>query len=436
MLKELLLRKKLEAFNNSLEELTEKIDEIKKREEELAEDIRNSTEELSDEDKKVIEDEADSIEKQKEELENKKKELEAQIEEVNQAIKELEDKKDVVNEYEEEKREVKNTSINTREGLGMNLERREQLRQLVQNEENRQFFGRIKDLVMREDPKTTTLTGKELLIPKEVMAAINQEIIGYGEVIKLVHRIQIKGETRIVFNAGTPKLFWTEKCASLKEATLGEFREIELDNFKLGGYVFLCKAFIEDAIIDIADYVIKEFAKAIAIALDEAIINGEGAESKQPEGILTVVEDSTNVSNLVQVLGLVGTLNPVSKNITLVTNRKTYYSNILPETYGKNAQGKIVYGLGQTLPDGTKIVISEAVKGEGEFIIGDFYQGYKLGERMGMQFDTSDQVRWIEEQIGYKTSGRYDGKVADKTFFVRGKFVQNETVEDESLAEG
>ena len=39
-----------------------------------------------------------------------------------------------------------------------------------------------------------------------------------------------------------------------------------------------------------------------------------------------------------------------------------------------------------------------------------------------MTFDTSDQVRWIEEQIGYKTSGRYDGKVTDKSYFIKGAF--------------
>lgn len=429
MLRKLLLRKRIEEINNKLAEITSRQKTIKEEETKLVEEIENSTEEMTDEERVAVTDEADKFEKEKQELLDKKKELEKELEEINQELKELEEKdnevvgddeKDVVTETSERKLRTK-LQIG---GNNMKHERREQLRQLIANDNNKKFFDEVRELVMRAE---TTLTGKELLIPKDVVTAINQEIIGYGNVIKLVHRIPIKGNTRIVFNAGTPKLFWTEKCASLQEATLGELKEIELDNFKLGGYVFLCKAFVEDAVIDIADYIIKEFAKAIAIALDEAIINGEGSEQKQPEGITKVVTDLEvkNVSNLVQVLGLVGTLDPRAKNIALVTNRATYYSRILPETYGKDSKGKIVYGLGQTLPDGTKIVISEAVKKADEFIIGDFYNGYKLGERKGMTFDSSDQVRWIEEQIGYKTSGRYDGKVAGKEFFVRGKFVDS-----------
>lgn len=418
MLKSLVLKKKLEQLRNDLTPINTELEDITKRESELAKDIE-TREELTDEEMEVIEEEVDGNEKKKEELLEKKKELEDQIKEIEDELKELEDKSDEVvkndNKETEERNQIKEKNI--RGGANMKMERREQLRQLVQVEENRNFFEDVTNLILRD---TTELKGKELLIPKEVMSLINQEVVGYGELVNHVNKITLNGEGRIVFNAGTPKLFWTEQCESLKEAVLGEINEIELDGFKLGGYVFLCKAFVEDAIIDVADYVVKEFAQAIAIALDEAIINGKGASAKEPEGILTALasDEEKQVKDLLGLLGAVGELNSRAKNVKLVVNRATYYSRILPETYGKDSNGKIVYGLDQKLPDGTQVVISEAVAND-KFVLGDFKQ-YVLAERKGMTFDTSDQVRWIEEQIGYKTSGRYDGKVTDKTYFIKG----------------
>ena len=69
------------------------------------------------------------------------------------------------------------------------------------------------------------------------------------------------------------------------------------------------------------------------------------------------------------------------------------------------------------LPDGTKIEYSKAVP-EGEILCG-YFKEYKLPIRSEMIFDSTDQVRWIEEEIGYKISGRADGKMTDKKYFTR-----------------
>lgn len=422
MLKTLLLRKKQDGLNNKINNINSKLEEIRSNEDSLLKEVEG-VEELTEEEQKVVEEKADELIQEKKTLEEEKAKLLLEVEEIEKELQLLEEKIQDVEEVEEKKAEERNTQneIETRGDIFMNANKREMLLNLVKEERNAKFFEEVRNLMLRASE--TTLTNKELLVPEQVLAFINQEVVGYGEIVKLVDRISLKGTARIVVNGGTPKLFWTEKCASLQEATLGEFQELELDNYKLGGYVFLCKAFVEDAIIDVAQYIIKEFAKAIATALDEAIINGQGADQKQPQGILKALEEDSEVSatNLLGVLTAIGGLNARAKNITLVVNRKTYYSRILPETFGKNDKGQIVYGLGQTLPDGTKVVISQAVKDD-KFIVGDFKQ-YKLGIRKEMAFDTSDQVRWIEEQIGYKTSGRYDGKVADKTFFAKGQFV-------------
>ena len=175
-----------------------------------------------------------------------------------------------------------------------------------------------------------------------------------------------------------------------------------------------------------------EFAKAIAEALDKAIYEGKGAAEKEPEGICSVVKTTKSVSNILDVLGHIGELdtqfyehNAKEGTITLVANRKTLYKWILPETWGKDSNGRLVYGMGNNLPDGTRILLSNVIKDD-EVVIGDFNQ-YILGERKDMAFDTNDRLQWIEENIGYKIRGRYDGKVANPKAFVRLKFKEAAT---------
>lgn len=431
MLRQLVLRRNLGVKEKALEEIKLREQKIEVTEKELATEIEER-EEITDEEQEVIETKIEEIEAEKAELLEKKSKLEEEINQINEELNSLNEKISNTEENRNaltDKTEDRSKKIKERDFRGgyMKLERREQIRRILQKEENMRFFENISNLMTRA-VEATTFTGKELLLPEEVMAFIDQEIYGYGEVVKLVNTVNLKGKARVIVNGGTPKLFWTEKCEPLKEATIGTLEQIELDNFKLGGYVFLCKAFVEDAIIDVASYVMKEFAQAIAAALDEAILKGKGTAEKQPEGIITKLtadsSDDIEVKSILQLLGVVGGLNPKSKNVTLVVNRATYYSRILTETYGKDTNGNLVYGLGQTLPDGTKVVISEVLEKD-QFVLGDFKK-YILGKRKEMTFDTSDQVRWIEEQIGYKTSGRYDGKVVDSSYFVKGTFADKE----------
>lgn len=425
MLKILMLRKQKDLLLKELKELGNPLEEISKREETVVQAIDDVE---TDEEMEVVEEEIQEIEKEKEELEEKKKSLEEQLEEINKEIEELENKEP---ESKEDRSKVAGSNdrknIKTRGSVSNmrinKFETREQMIDRLNQPEVREFYGDLRGALERR----TELKGKELLIPEQVMWSINQRVGDYGTVINLVDRFEIKGTTRVVINAGTPTLVWTEMCDKLEETVLGSIDKVELDGYKLGAYAFICNAIIEDSEIDFANFIEQEFAKAIAEGGDQAIINGKGAEEKQPEGITTKIKDVKEVKDLLDVLTLIGNLddgkhNGISGTPTLVTNRNTYYKYFLPETLGKDSNGKIVYGLGQTLPDGTKIELSQAVA-DGEFIAGDWFNGYKFGVRKGMFFDMNENVRWIEEQTGFKVSGRADGKVVKESLFVRGKFV-------------
>lgn len=438
-LKILMLRKKLEERKARLKEVDEELEDVKKREDELEEAINELDENSTDEEHSTVSDSIDELEKEKEEKVKKKKDLEDEIADIEKNMAEMEEDT-VVDDEEEEESEVRKAEkkIVQRRDVGMDLSKmntRERVGRILEREENVKFFNDLGNLYFKREAALAGMTTETagLMVPDDVYYEINQRIGDYGSLYNVVRKLQLVGKARIIMNAGTPKMYWTEKCEPLKETTLGELQAVELDNFKLGGYLFLCQSFIEDVndnrhhSITIANYIMNEFAKAIAEALDRAIYEGKGASDKEPEGIKTVVKTTKKVTSILELLGVIGSIdvgfyehNAPQGTITVAGNRSTLYQWIYPETWGKDSNGKLVYGMGNTLPDGTRIITSNVIP-DGEIVVGDFNQ-YILGVRKDMVFDTNDRLQWIEENIGYKIRGRYDGKVINPKAFARVKF--------------
>lgn len=423
-----MLRKKQEELRKKLEELKLLEDELKIREDELAQAIEEVE---TEEEQETVEEAVEKFEEEKAELLKDKGNLESELKKVDDELEEIEERAEETKEAEtrevkpEQEPRISKDEGGYRDSMKVNkYETREQMLRRLEQPEVREFYENIRNIFLER----AEITGGELLIPEQVMTSIQHRVGDYGVLINEVDVQTIKGKGRIILNAGAPILAWTEMCADLQESTIGSFKAVEFDGYKLGGYIFLCNAQIEDAIIDLANFVEAEFAKAIAKYKDEAIMNGEGAASKQPEGILTKVTAVTDVEGIPEMLGLIGELDHEDQdyhveNVIVVMNRATYYKKILAETFGKNADAKMVYdGINRVLPDGTRVVLSKTVPAD-EFVIGDFKNGYKWVDRKGTTFDVNDRLKWIEEQTGFKVSGRHDGKVVHEAFFKRGKFV-------------
>ena len=448
-LKTLMLRKKLQQEEKTLAELREEKEKLNQEEEELKEAIEELDEESSDEERATVEDAVNELTNKVEQHDSRIKEVESTVEKIKAEIEleEEETTEEDVKEVEEARStDSSRNNLETRgrvaqkliaeRGETMHLETRkvERVQKLLQRQENLDFFNDLRKLYTRAAALGGLSTeNAQLLLPEQIIFEINQRVGEYGSLYNLVRKINLTGHARIIMNTDTVKMYWTEKCEPLKEVTLGELRQVELDNFKLGGYLFLCEAFVEDFdannyhSITMADFILNEFAKGIAQALDEAIYNGKGAGQKEPEGIATAVTKVTQVKSILDVLGVVGKLdlgfyehNASDGTITIAGNRSTLYEYIYPETWGKDANGRLVYGMGNALPDGTRIELSNVIP-DGELVIGDFSQ-YVLGIRKEMAFDTNDRLQWIEENTGYKIRGRYDGKVTNPEAFARVSF--------------
>jgi HK97 family phage major capsid protein len=248
-----------------------------------------------------------------------------------------------------------------------------------------------------------------------------------------------------------PEAIWTECCANLNELSL-TFNDVSVDCWKISGYYALCIANYEDSDIDLANEILTALGQAIGLGIDKAILYGgntytEGTgttavtytNTNMPLGIVTRLTQTTapagystterawedlHTSNVTTIntanstgiklfQGIVGAFSNVSSkyarnDMVWVMNRKTYTA-LQVEAMSVNASGAIVSGMGNTMPIlGGAIEVLDFMPDN--VIVCGYFEDYLLAERAGQKFASSEHVRFLNDQIVFKATARYDGK--------------------------
>lgn len=421
MLKQLMLTKKIESLRSALNVYLEQEQELETRSQELEAAIEEAE---TDEEIQAVEEEVNKLENEKKELDEKKSKLEGEIEELENELEELNSK-----EPKNDKRDSKNME---RRSENMNrLQVRELLKtgEYYEREEVKDFYDKFKNL--------RAVTGGELTIPDIVVNRIMDIMGDYTTVYPLVDTIQVKGTTRILVDTDTTPATWVEQAAAIPTGDVGTIAAIDFDGFKVGKVTFVDNYLLQDSIINLDAYVTKKIARAIAKALDKAIIKGEGATNKQPLGIITRLNDTTAtpdlstthivsvdanenlIKNLVKQIGLIDTGEDSVGEIVAVMNRKTYYNRLAEFSIQVDSSGNVVGKLPNlTDPDllGIRVIFNNNVD-EDSVLFGEFQQ-YTLVERENITIDASEHVKFVEDQMAFRGKGRFDGKPVKPEAFV------------------
>ena len=254
------------------------------------------------------------------------------------------------------------------------------------------------------------------------------DILGdYSTLYPLVDRIQVKGTARILIDTDTTAATWVEQNAALPVGDVGTIASIDFDGFKVGKVTFVDNFMLQDSVINLDFYISSKIARAIALALDIAILNGTGAVGKQPTGIIPSIPaenkvDVTVGSELVDFLkpiGLIDTGLDSVGEITAVMKSSTYYTHFLEYSINVDGNGNVVGKLPNlTRPDlvGIPVVFNNSMAAD-EVLYGDFQQ-YTLVERENITIDNSEHVRFVEDQMAFRGKGRFDGKPTKEEAFV------------------
>jgi len=419
-LKQLTLSKRLSQRKSEHEELLEREKELELRSVKLEEAIEEAE---TEEDLQLIEESADELTKEKDSLQEEKTKLEKVIEDIEVEIEELE-RSAPSNSKEETSTRSETKQLGGDFRMAHNkYETRSEMVERLNQPEVREFYATVASAAKNK----RALSDTDVIIPEQVINMIQQRLGDYSSLYKEVTVQSLNGTARIIMDGAIPEAIWTEMCDPVEELASG-FSQTELDGFKVGGYIPVCNALIEDSMIPLANFVEQRLAMAIAKALDKAILIGEGAAQKQPLGIIPSladeadrnVESSGELSDIVGNMSLIdqGEDGPPVGEVIAVMKRSTYYSRIAPQTFLPTSDGRLVVQTAQSprLPDGTRIVFSQYAPDD-TIVMGDFKK-YLLGERKGVQLAVSTDVRFIQDQTVFKGTARYDGKPIYNEFSV------------------
>lgn len=413
-LKQILLARKIEQRKSLLSELTGKDADFEKRSAELEAAIEEAE---SDEDISAVEEEVEKLDGEKTEHEEKKSTLEGEISELEGELEELNDNAPSNNENERSKAPTNHTRTSEGETrMKVNkYETRSQMLERLNIEEVRDFYSKVSEAALNK----RALTETNLLIPEQVINMIQTRLGDYSTLYREVTVQTLNGTARIIMDGAIPEAIWTEMCDPVEELATS-FSQTELDGFKVGGFIPVCNAVLEDSMINLANFIEQRLAMAIAKSLDKAILIGEGPTQKQPTGIVSALasvteRNTTSDGTLGDIVGNMAVIDTGEDGtdigeVIAVMKRSTYYAKLAPQTFLPTADGRLVVQTAQSprLPDGTRIVFSQYAP-ENVIVMGDFKK-YLLGERAGVKLSVSTDVRFIQDQTVFKGTARYDGK--------------------------
>ena len=429
MLKTLMLKRSIDLKRAELEKLRERDAEFETREAELEQAIAEAQ---TEDEQSAVTEEIDKYESAKAEHDQNVNTLSAEIEqlEADLAAAEADAPTREAKTKIIERTDNKIMEINTRaKFFGMNVQERDNF---LARTDVKDFLQRVRDIA---NTQSRAVTGADLTIPTVVLELIRENVTSYSKLVNRVRLRQVGGKARQVIMGGYPEAVWTEMCATLNELTFG-LSDVEVDGYKVGGYIAICNATLEDSDLNLATEIITALGVAIGTALDRAILYGTGvkmplgivprlAQDTEPDGYPSTARpwvdlSDTNLINLGDVSGLalfqaIATASgkakgKYSRGTKFWAMNEATYTTLLVQAMSINSAGAIVTGQNGTMPviGGDIIVLSDDIIPDGN-IIGGYGDLYLLAERAGSTFERSEHYRFVEDQTVFKGTARYDG---------------------------
>ena len=443
-LKALMLKRKIELAQKALAELREKAAEFATREAELEASI---AEVETDEERAAVDEAVAAFEADKAAHDEAAGKLEEELRGLETELSEIEEKQDVPvpdpaddTTTNEERKVDKIMEIRTTRFSDMTMEQRSAF---VKREDVATWLSNVRALKGQQ----RSITNGDLTIPEVVLPLLYSEAENASQLMSHVNLKQLRGTSRQNIMGAIPEAVWTEMCANINELDLG-FNDVELDGYKVAGFIKVCNALLEDSDINLANEIITALGAAIGKALDKAILFGTGvkmplgiatrlAQTSQPAGypakapawvdlhtsnVLTLNINSTSGAAFFEALVLAAAA--AKKNgltggkLFWAMNRKTHLT-LMAKALAFNAAAALTAGINNEMPViGGQIVEIDTIDMQDNEIIGGFGEAYVLAQRLGATLGISEHVFFTEDQTAFKGVARYDGQPVFANSFV------------------
>lgn len=437
-LKQLMLGKKIEQRKALLTPLLEQDTALQKR----SADAEKALEEAkTDEEIAAVEEEVTAIETEQEDLDKKKGDLQAEITTLEAELAELNNKAPDNTPAPAPSGDPDQRSRTPYQGgeARMNVRFKdmsfEQREALAKRNEVKEFMVQVRELAKVSQQRA--VSGSELTVPLVLLSMIRDNLHRYSKLITRVNLVPVKGTARQNVMGAIPEAIWTEACARLNELAL-VFNQIEVDGYKVGGFIPICNANLEDSDENLIGLILDAISQSIGLAVDKAIIYGTG--NKMPLGIVPRLAQTVkpsdwsdkrqawtdlHTSNLLKLNQASGTAAEFFASLVLAAaaakanyttagskfwamNTQTH-AQLVAKLVSLNAAGALTTAMGMTMPiiGGEHVILEFIPDGD---IVGGYGELYLLAERAGIQLAQSEHVRFIEDQTVFKGTARYDGE--------------------------
>ena len=440
-LRALLLRQQINTVNAALAQLRGQDESFASREAELSQAVLEMTDENTEEERAAVQSAVDAFDEEYQAHLDAVAAQEQRLAELQNLLEAEEARQNTTPPAAPEaapantERRENTIMISTRMRIfrNMNIEQREAL---VARQDVRDFLGGVRRILGGETQERA-LTNVGLTVPEVLLPMLREVAEENSVLIGHVQNISVGGDGRQVIMGGIPEAVWTDCCAQLNELSLG-FYGWEYDCYKVGGFFAVCNATLEDSDLNLLAELVYALGRAIAKALDKAILYGRSVGAKMPLGIVTRLAQqsqpesypatarpwvdlhSTNIRSIngsgmtgVQLLQALAGAAAYAKHkysngpLTWVMNEKTYM-DIVARCISTDAAGAIVSGMSRTMPvlGGAVEILDDMT--DNDIVLG-YFDNYTLAGRSGVKIATSTEVRFIQDQTVVKGTARYDG---------------------------
>lgn len=434
-IKALMLKKKIDLREKSLNELLAKDEEFQTRESDLAKALEEAT---TDEEVDTVEEATTAFEGEKKEHDDAKKALEDEINGLKDELKAEEEAQEVkpvetpAEEQPKAERKVNVTMDKRNIFATMDIATRNAM---FERDDVKAWIGEFRSAIAEK----RALNNIGLTIPEVFLGYIRENIENYSKLYKHVNVRSVGGTGREVIQGTIPEAVWTDCCANLNELSL-TWNDVETGCWKVSGFFKVCNATLEDSDINLASELLTAIGQAIGFALDKAILYGKNTSTnnKMPLGVVSRLAqteapsdypatartwEDLHTTNIVSITAANSTGLKLFQSILRATKamkgkysrgakvwvmNESTYTEVVAESMAINANGAIVAGVNGTMPVvGGAIEVLDFVP-DNVIIVG-YFDLYLLAERAGQKFASSEHAFFLQDATAFKGTARYDG---------------------------
>lgn len=303
-------------------------------------------------------------------------------------------------------------------------------RQLTSAEEK--FYDKFIEASKMRNIQQAVTTLKDLndnqLMPETIIEDVYRDLVEEHPLLGKVNFQSVAYATKVIMNDHTAQsAVWGEIDAEITKEITSAFKILELTQNKLSAYAVIPMGLLDLGKTFLDAYIRTILKDAIAVALEEAIVKGDG--NGKPIGLMMkltgAVDGVHSMKTPIDVTDFgvksMGTLiaqlakNEKGQNrkvgaLTLICNANDYYTLVAPAVRVQNMSGAYVDNFAFPMD----IVISEAVP-TGKAVMAmldNYFVGVGFSKDGTIEF--SDEYKFLEDQRTYKIKTYAVGRAIDE----------------------